>query len=88
MLILTLDEAAKVAYRFAKEGYGYDFIRSELEQKCYIIQGRRGEAIKELAEEIDIRHILDHIQAGDLESFLEDLKANILGQLAAGGDHV
>lgn len=88
MLILTLDNAAKVAYRFAEKGYSLDFIRQELEQKCYIIHGRRGEKIAELAEEIDIRHILDHIQAGDLESFLEDLKANILGQLAAGGDHV
>lgn len=82
MVMLTLNDAAQVAARYAKDGYGRNFLYQELEQKGYCFAGKPTQALSELAQEVNMDTILDHIRRGDLGSFLDDLRANMLGEIA------
>lgn len=83
MLMLSLDDAAEIAARFAKVGYSKEFLRGELEQKCYIVSSDHLQNIMDCAGDINIDTIAEHIRRGDLACFLSDLRACIISNVLA-----
>ena len=72
MLMLTLDDAVKVAKELAHDGIDdEDTIRNELEQKCWIApeQYKAAKKLSYSITEITPREICRHILEGDLKGW-------------------
>lgn len=91
MLMLTLDDAVKVASDVIEEYFDCkwypeerDYLRQELLQKCYFAK-REYSPEKELADLIDDVNVVEigkHIKQGDLSNWSQIWKATAIIQLA------
>lgn len=95
-LMLTLDDAVKclkdVRFRKIEDDDDYEWIRSVLEQKCYMISKAKSNTwFDETRQDIEYvtspENIGMHIVEGDLKKWLEMCRDNIIAELtlAAGG---
>ena len=98
-LMLTLDDAMKVLIRggYIDEGYidddgNAEYVKSELEQKCYYFTEDTGRCLMDMAECIglvtDPNMICEHIIEGDLTKWLERIRDAMNGNLAVLKDKV
>lgn len=93
-LMMTLDDAVKVLKNIGSFGEDlddedYEFIRSELEQKCYMVT--KSDKQKSWLDEIrqDIENVTSpdeiarHIAEGDLKKWLEMYRDNIIAEITS-----
>lgn len=78
MLILTLDDAAKVTKRLIDDGMNDEvIIRQELEQKCWIPAGASLKELNGLIEAITPDEICEQIQEDKLGWWCEVMRMNM-----------
>ena len=92
-LMITLDDAMDVLVRggYLDEGWrdedgGYEYIRSELEQKCYMMRKRDTDSWFEIVRKdietvTSLEEIGNQIAVGDLRKWLEMYRDNIIAGL-------
>ena len=92
-LMISLDDAMEVLIRggYIDEGYidddgNAELVRSELEQKCYMIQKHKdAKWTDHIADEIDevmnVHSIAKHIENGTLHNWLESHKDVAMSEL-------
>ena len=92
-LMISLDDAMEVLIRggfldeeWQEEDGGYEYIRSELEQKCYIIQKHKDakwtdHIVGEIDEVMNVHSIAKHIEDGTLHKWLESHKDVAMSEL-------
>ena len=92
-LMISLDDAMEVLIRggYIDEGYidddgNAEFVRSELEQKCYIIQKHKDakwtdHIVGEIDEVMNVHSIAKHIENGTLHNWLESHKDVAMSEL-------
>ena len=92
-LMITLDDAMNVLLRggYIDEGYidedgGAEYVRSELEQKCYLLMRRKSDswfsiARKDVETITSLEEIGKHIAENDLGEWLEVCRDNIIAEL-------
>ena len=99
-LMITLDDAMDVLIRggyldevWQGDDGGYEYIRSELEQKCYMMRKRDTdnwfEIVRNDVEIItSVEEIGKHIAESDLRKWLEMYRNNIIAGLTLAVRHV
>ena len=92
-LMITLDDAMDVLVRggYLDEGWrdedgGYEYVRSVLEQKCYMMRKRDTDGWfnvvrKNIETVTSLEEIGKHIAEGDLRKWLEMYRDNIIAGL-------
>lgn len=71
-MVLTLDDAVKVAKRFSD--YDEELIRQELEQKCWLPASVSLKELNGLVEDINPAEICSQIQSDNLGSWCESMR--------------
>ena len=78
MLILTLDDAAKVAKQLVDDGMNDEvIIRQELEQKCWLPASASLKELNGLVEDINPAEICSQIQEDKLGWWCEIMRMNM-----------
>lgn len=90
MIMLTLDDAVKVAKRLVNDDMDDDeIIHQELEQKCYIGESDdHWRRLSELIMDINPAEIADHIGYGNLHEWCQTIQVEMqmaLMQIPQGG---
>ena len=91
-LMISLDDAMEVLIRggYLGESWNdddsYEYVRSELEQKCYMIQKHKDAkwidlVIGEIDEVMNVHSIAKHIENGTLHNWLESHKDVAMSEL-------
>lgn len=89
-LMVSLDDVMKVLRRLLtmpiKIEDDEEWLRSEIEQKCYMINKRKDEewadiAIESVEEVTSLKEIGVHLLQGDLAKWLETYRDNIIAQI-------
>lgn len=92
-LMITLDDAMEVLVRggyldeeWQEDEDGYEYIRSELEQKCYSMRKRDTDSWFEIVRKnietiTSLEEIGKHIAESDLREWLEMYRDNIIARL-------
>lgn len=92
-LMISLDDAMEVLIRggYIDEGYidddgNAELVRSELEQKCYMIQKHKDakwtdHIAGEIDEVMNVHSIAEHIENGTLHNWLESHKDVAMSEL-------
>lgn len=92
-LMITLDDAMEVLIQggyldeeYQEEDGGYEYIRSELEQKCYSMRKRDTDSWFEIVRKdietiTSLEEIGKHIAENDLRKWLEMYRDNIIAGL-------
>ena len=92
-LMISLDDAMEVLIRggYIDEGYidddgNAELVRSELEQKCYMIQKHKDakwtdHIVGEIDEVMNVHSIAKHIEDGTLHNWLESHKDVAMAEL-------
>ena len=85
MLILTLDDAVKVAKRFSD--HDEELIRQELEQKCWLPVREPAKQLTSLIIDINPAEIALQIQNDNLSEWCEEMRMNMqLAVMQLGGE--
>ena len=91
-LMINLDDAMEVLIRggYLGESWNdddsYEYVRSDLEQKCYMIQKHKDakwtdHIVGEIDEVMNVHSIAKHIENGTLHNWLESHKDVIMSEL-------